>query len=233
MALIDGIVSYYKFDGDATDSAGSNDGTVTGATNGSSYGKINEGYNFDGSNDYINSNYNPTSRAAFSISFWAKTSSTTDFTLLLFNYKVSGGVRGHALYHRGSYIQSSLYISGNNAGDINQVLSTTGWNDGDWHHYVITYDGTTQNIYIDGSDEKASTTYTQTGALPQGISYYIGCRNKGTPDRFLPGDIDEVGFWNRAISSSEVTELYNSGAGNQYPFSATPTNNALLFGSNF
>src|SRR6056297_138431 len=46
------IKSYWKFDGDATDSFGSNDGTVTGATYTAS-GKINGAYDFDGTNDYI------------------------------------------------------------------------------------------------------------------------------------------------------------------------------------
>jgi hypothetical protein len=30
--------------------------------------------------------------------------------------------------------------------------------------------------------------------------------------------LDEVGFWTRALSAAEVTSLYNSGNGLQYPF---------------
>ena len=33
--------------------------------------------------------------------------------------------------------------------------------------------------------------------------------------------MDEIGIWNRALSSSEVTTLYNSGAGVSYPFGST------------
>ena len=33
----------------------------------------------------------------------------------------------------------------------------------------------------------------------------------------MNGIIDEVGFWNRELTSSEVTDLYNSGAGLAYP----------------
>ena len=43
MALIDGLISYWKLDeesGDAIDACGNNDGTVTGATQGAA-GKIN------------------------------------------------------------------------------------------------------------------------------------------------------------------------------------------------
>jgi hypothetical protein len=37
----------------------------------------------------------------------------------------------------------------------------------------------------------------------------------------LTGSIDEVGIWSRALSSTEVTALYNSGNGFQYPFSTS------------
>jgi len=39
--------------------------------------------------------------------------------------------------------------------------------------------------------------------------------------RALPtfsGEIDEVGVWNRALTGSEITSLYNAGAGKTYPF---------------
>ncbi len=32
------------------------------------------------------------------------------------------------------------------------------------------------------------------------------------------GQVDELAIWNRALSAAEVTQLYNSGAGKQYPF---------------
>lgn len=38
-----------------------------------------------------------------------------------------------------------------------------------------------------------------------------------------------LGFWNRSISDSEVTELYNWWAGLQYPFSTVSNTNFLLF----
>jgi hypothetical protein len=32
------------------------------------------------------------------------------------------------------------------------------------------------------------------------------------------GSIDEVGFWNRALTSAERASIYNSGTGKAYPF---------------
>ena len=43
-------------------------------------------------------------------------------------------------------------------------------------------------------------------------TYVIGAR-------LLAGSIDEAGIWSRALSGTEITELYNAGAGITYPFS--------------
>ena len=49
--LTDGLVSHWKLDGDANDSAGSNDGTIYGAT--PTVGQIGGALEFDGSGDYV------------------------------------------------------------------------------------------------------------------------------------------------------------------------------------
>ena len=68
--LTTNIEAYYKFDGDATDSVVSNDGSVSGAISGSSYGKIDEGYSFDGTNDYIDLGDITDTNTDFSVSAW-------------------------------------------------------------------------------------------------------------------------------------------------------------------
>src|SRR6056297_434106 len=72
------IESYWKFDGDATDSVGSNDGTVSGATYTAS-GKINGAYSFDGT-DYmtISDDFNFIQNTGdFTISAWVKLDSVS------------------------------------------------------------------------------------------------------------------------------------------------------------
>ena len=48
------------------------------------------------------------------------------------------------------------------------------------------------------------------GTAPFTIGNFVGL--------FYDGLIDEVGVWNRALSGSEVAELYNGGSGDPYPF---------------
>lgn len=54
--------------------------------------------------------------------------------------------------------------------------------------------------------EGNSPSHTETSAGGQ-----IGARI--SPTEYFSGYIDEVGVWNRALSSSEVSQLYNSGSG--------------------
>ncbi len=59
----------------------------------------------------------------------------------------------------------------------------------------------------------ASTGDFTIGSLPVGPS----------PNGYMNGNIDEVGFWNRWLSNSEILLLYNSGAGLSYPFGQAPS----------
>ena len=36
--------------------------------------------------------------------------------------------------------------------------------------------------------------------------------------RILDGSVDELGLWNRVLTSGEMTNLWNGGAGLTYPF---------------
>jgi hypothetical protein len=52
---------------------------------------------------------------------------------------------------------------------------------------------------------------------------FIGNYNNYDSNWGFDGMIDEIGVWSRALTSGEVTQLYNSGAGLQYPFTSNNT----------
>jgi hypothetical protein len=75
MNLLDGLVSYWKFDETSGttsyDAVGSNDGTITGATINQT-GKINTAYDFDGTDDNVSISYPVDYKTGnFSVSLWA------------------------------------------------------------------------------------------------------------------------------------------------------------------
>ncbi len=211
MALTTDLVSYYKFDGDADDSVGSNDGSVSGAVNGSAYGKINQGYLFDGTNDYIQTSLK-LNESAFTVSLWAY--KTDDSTMGFFSGLNGVGTRnGVRIVNWGSNgVSLTTYDGGVQESTGYYSISNTAW-----HHLVATFDGVNGKLYIDGvlKETKAMTPDTLTNNIQFG-GYYID----DTSSNMMKGYIDEPGVWSRALTSTEVLTLYNTGTGSQYPFSS-------------
>jgi hypothetical protein len=78
---------------------------------------------------------------------------------------------------------------------------------GVWQHVLVTYDdATTANMYVNGALIASKTDFTITKA--DGTSpLYIG-RNRNNSDWF-DGGIDDVRIYDRVLSSTEVSTLYN------------------------
>lgn len=87
-------------------------------------------------------------------------------------------------------------------------LITTGFTlaFGSWHYAVMTYDGSTLLLYVDGTLVGGDGITLDPGwsALTFGIN---------TVGSDFTSPIDEVAVWSHPISASSVTALYNSGAG--------------------
>lgn len=83
--------------------------------------------------------------------------------------------------------------------------------DSQWHHVVATYDGQNGKLFVDGNmvASKAWGPLEFDNMDP----FFVG-QISGT--HFFDGSIDEVGFWNRALTAEEVAMLHNDGKGLPY-----------------
>ena len=93
----------------------------------------------------------------------------------------------------------------------NYFISSPGrYSNGQWHYAVLTYDGFTLRFYIDGLQVGRLST---SGALPDkaGVQPVRVGANSLLVNNFFSGNIDEVRIWNRAVTSTEVTNQFNSG----------------------
>ena len=82
-----------------------------------------------------------------------------------------------------------------------------------WHHYVFTFKENDQmEIYIDGS-KVANTTVTTNTNLNTNQDFIIA--NKVWGDEPFDGIIDEFRVYNRKLTATEISALYNSGIGTQ------------------
>lgn len=159
-----------------------------------------------------------------SISVWAKTNSYagTQYIYTIGKNKTtfeeSGGLFG--LFLNKGYKENSglLGFDGNN---LNYNIGPISIND-NWYHYVVTFKNTNLKIYVNstlvGSGVRALDTTTN--------DLVLGAKNSISFPSFIPqnqfiGEIDGFEAFNYELSQSEITNLFNNGAGIQTPLSAT------------
>jgi len=84
------------------------------------------------------------------------------------------------------------------------------WNDGQWHHAVVTYDHVNEKLYCDGELKMTlGTVFTpDTG----NNDLCIGAEDPGGDNpKYWFGELDEIRVWNVGLTQTEVEELHQSG----------------------
>lgn len=219
---------FFNFDessGNATDSVNSLSGVNTSVTY--STGKINNAAYFNGS-AFLTVADNVIIKPTSNISFggWVYISSTSSFQMMLAKGENAGDTRSYEMRCNGTttQMQVQLRVGG---GLFCACTSTTAIGTGTWTHIIYTRNGTTQKIYINGVSDTLTSVTNNAGDIDYSTDdLWFGQRNGGL--RFN-GRLDMMGIWDVELTQAEVTELYNSGTGIQYPFSATTNSNFLAF----
>lgn len=215
---MNGLISYHKLDGNSYDSIGNNDGVDLGASYES--GKISLAATFDGSS-YIDdigttSTYSyMQNTGVFTINFWLKLDDYTvrpqyfmgsSPTTVQKGFYIGMGAGGNFEFTLLNGISSSfVYIIG-----ASGVIT-----DNEWHMYTLVGNGTSCDLY---KDSNLITSVLKSSSFATGDSYdtlnFGRINNYGL--EYLQGKLDEVGIWDKALTSSEVITLYNNGNGISY-----------------
>ena len=193
------VIAHYKFENNVQDSSGNNyHGTNNGAT--FSAGKVGQALSLDG-NDYVEV---PSSSGLdvgqdYSIALWINPSSL---------------VTWQALFERGSSTYSRILLWLNNDEitiGTNSYWSSTNANlqVNNWYHIAAVHSGSTdtEKIYLNGNLISTATGKTS-DSLNTG-NLRIGRPSVYSSGYYYSGKIDEVYFYNKALSSQEVLNLYN------------------------
>jgi hypothetical protein len=212
-----GLMSYYNFnEPNGTvlfDSLGKHNGTTNGATP-NHQGIIGTSWNFiKGSGNYIglSGNFNLTSQP-LTFNIWVNHTDLTTPT----QYYMSGSSGGYTFYTSTS--NGHVHFGQEDISDLE--FTNTNIGAASWHMITATYNDSGVSIYVDGA-YKQTLGYTQTAA---NTPYNFGAYEQSAS--FLNANLDEVGIWNRSLSSNEITSLYNGGAGITY--SAGQTSVSLI-----
>ena len=101
------------------------------------------------------------------------------------------------------------------------------YRDGQWNLLVITWDHSAGNavdalnIWVNGNNVKdylpasSMVTYGTFETPGEDWVYKLGA-DRRIWDRWYAGEMDEMNFWNRALSESEVSKLWNGGGGKSF-----------------
>lgn len=219
MALLTNLDVYYKLDNNVLDSTGNYNGTLHGPTYTSS-GKINGCYDFDLTNDYIETAYQPT-LTDFTMNAWVK---ADDYSSNVDEQRIyNSWITGTASIWGGLHIRNNLAyftVDAGGSGYKEVTADISGYTGGtDWIMVTgvrNTSDGVI-SIYINGSWVAETSISGYTGSLAMSNDFNIGARGDAT-DEWFGGLIDELGVWSRMLTGVEIAALYNSGSGLSYPF---------------
>ena len=156
--------------------------------------------NFDSaSSDYISIGSLINLGTSSTISFWYKTSSNNQGLIPFggasgpYNYVVQWGSLNNEVYFR----------VGNTVKDFTGVTEIE---DGSWHHYCIVRTGADAELFVDGNSRD---TLTGLPSATDTLIDTIGATSNGTSN-LNNSYLDEVGFWNTALTSTQISEIYNA-----------------------
>lgn len=239
MALDTNLISYWKLDessGNAADSVGSNTLTnVNTVTYGA--GKINNGADLErGSGQYftINDNASLSITGDISISMWVKPESAPasgEIYRLCTKWDGGGSQKSWSFYYKDTSGTKALHLEVSATGSADAGYSiATDLGTGTWKHIICTWVAATSTayIYIDGVLVGSGATGTITSLFNSTAAFRLGYIDD-PGNEYWDGMIDETGIWSRALIADEVTELYNSGNGIQYPFTSTASGKFFMF----
>ncbi len=202
-ALRVGLVAYYPFDNDIDDYFGENDATEVGTVT------------FNGTDNFLGDAcfevVNPTNGDNFvntpltsdpvqTISLWAKGN----------GFVLSSCLPGH---DDGSFIilATDSYVELRSIAGWEPSITVTGVNvNANWTHIVLVNDNANHYLYINGQLGGTYSGNSVTGDKPIAlghITYYP------LANYTYDGLIDESAIWSRALTPTEVSQLYNSGSG--------------------
>lgn len=227
---ISGLIGYWPLDGGTSGSIANNTTTgfedVSGNSNNATAknangtgmawvsGKAGGAVSFDGTDDYAEALASADflgSGDSVTISVWVKPGSSQKQYADIFDYDHAAvGAYGNFVVQQNSTDLNLFYFAftydGTNWDGIPKTAQLT---TNSWQNFTIVKSGTSLDHYVNGV--KQGTTLTVQSNIYNRIrKFRIGDIIEPTLDRNFNGSIDDVRIYNRALSATEVLNLYNS-----------------------
>jgi hypothetical protein len=155
----------------------------------------------------------------FSLECWFKTSVVGGLNHLLSKMENAGNFRGWALRVNSGKVEFVLSsIFGGVGQSMLRMRTVNDFNDGIWHHAIITYDGsslaTGVRVYIDNISRALVTVVDNLlSTIINATNLNFAARTGGA--YAYSGELDEIVIWAKELTQEEVTYRYNNGTGRE------------------
>lgn len=224
------LVSWWRAEGNADDSGGANDGTASGDT---AYqnGRIGQAFDFDGSDDYVEVPDNDSLDVGvgdYTLAAWVNIRAANGDT----HYIAGKGALGD--YNSAYYLAINgqnhpyfqLWTADGTQGFIGESAQAISPNE--WHHLLMKKEGGDVKLFVDGVERASESPGNFFGG--NSAPFTIGKGDASSSPTFSTnGLIDEVLLYDRALSDTEITTLYN---GSNPPCQSAPQLRLKIAGSN-
>ncbi len=143
----------------------------------------------------------------FAISWWERLYEEAA-AQQMFSNRISTG------FYMYLYTDEKLYLANFNDGS-GEFGSSGTLTKNIWQHIIITKNSSHLCMYFNGVQDSCQA---RTGDVVDydGVNMTIGCNGNPSGTYSVHGTLDEIGFWARNLSVSEISELYNGGIGLAY-----------------
>ncbi len=214
-----GLIGYWSFDSGTSTrlhdlSGNDNHGTMQNMDGNTDWvpGKFNKALDFDGVNDYVVIPVANDTNTTLTESLWFYPRELPSEMVVPYMDLIDkdGDTWDIFLYNCGvgcGGLQVKLVFS-DTTSQPRVAVSDQYINRNQWNHVVVTHDGTTTNLYLNGV--LRSTVTPNLSLLDTGNNLYLGSNNGGGAYNFN-GKIDDLRVYGRVLSVAEVYSLYRQG----------------------
>jgi len=208
------LEAYYKCEDDTTSTTITDElsnANMAGSANTNTFsntGKIDKGFYFNQASYATFTTPFNLWESDFTITGWFKAESTVSTMFAVDGTDYNPLIK---LVWLGNSIDMDVRNTGNTSASGTGAI--TGLSQNTWYFFSAVHDLSAKTIAL--SIAGTTITQTYTGELKNTVNGFLGSRNAGSQP--FDGTLDESAIWSRALTSTELTELYNSGDGFQYP----------------
>lgn len=197
-------------------STSNNDGnSVANTSTLTTTGEVNEALTFNGSTDYITVDDESSldfGTGNFTVSFWMNTTyyGNTQFLFYKHDGPTVQSDEGFNIYYYYGRIGSQITDT---SGNSKYQSGPTRLDDGSWHHVVVIFDRSTDfmTCYIDRNLDYQKDISSVTGSISNNKALYIG-KSYSTYYKYQ-GSLDIISIFNKALSFTEIGEMFNGTVG--------------------